>query len=177
MGDDAEYYMEQQAEEARFNRMCQQAVLEQNIKSLFYYSDEYLEEIWEWEPLSRVLNVFSNLYHLKKIGSDFFLASEIPDEDYEEYWDDYHDLVKTDDSKIKVINELEFYIANNESEAEYEVIVLSQKDVVLLEKEVILQKSIAKTLKDKMIAEMLEEIILLIKSYSNKSEFILAREL
>jgi hypothetical protein len=58
----------------------------------------------------------------------------------------------------KIINNLEFFIANNEDGAIYEVIVLSQNDVKSLKNEAINQKKSAKHLKEEMLAEMFEEM-------------------
>lgn len=64
MGDDAEYYMEQQAEAAQFSRACEQAVLAQKQKSLFCWVNGCEQDLlWNWEPMSRVLGVFSNLHN------------------------------------------------------------------------------------------------------------------
>jgi hypothetical protein len=68
MGDDAEYYMEQQEEESRFRLTCEHGSQGRNKKSLLCWSGECRRELWEWEPLSKVLGVFSNLHELRKIG-------------------------------------------------------------------------------------------------------------
>src|SRR5215216_527021 len=80
MGDDAEYYIEQQEEEARFNQACEYALLDDNTKPLLCWADGvgYEDEIWSWEPLNKILGVFFNLYGEAKLGSDCFLASGVP---------------------------------------------------------------------------------------------------
>ena len=59
-----------------------------------------------------------------------------------------------DPREIKLIGELKFYIVNSEADAAHEVIVLSRYEAEMLRKEVVRQKSSAKTLKEKMLAEM-----------------------
>jgi hypothetical protein len=179
MGDDAEYYMEQQEEGIRFNQACENAMLDRNRKPLLCWTDGCADEIWNWEPLTKVLGVFSELHNVNQVGSDCFLSSGIPVEDDEEDWDDeYPSSVETNDSsKIKFIDGLEFYVANSENEATHEVIVLSQDDVTLLKDEVTQRKISAKTLKEEMLAEMLEEIMSFIEADLQRNMFVFARKL
>lgn len=64
MGDDAEYNIEQQENEGRFKRACEYAGLDHNSKPLLCWTDGvgYEDEIWSWEPLIRIVGIFSNLY-------------------------------------------------------------------------------------------------------------------
>lgn len=173
MGDDAEYYIEQQA--------CGYAALDDDGKPLLCWADGvgYEDEIWSWEPLNRILGVFSNLHRERQIGSDCFLASSVPIVGDEEDWDnEYASPRETDDRReIKFVGELEFYIANSEADATHEVIVLSRHDADLLRGEVVQQKSSAKTLKEKMLAEMLEEMVSVIEADSQHKTFVFARKL
>ena len=86
MGNDAEYYIEQKEEEARFKQACEYAAQEHKEKPLLCRADGvgYEDEIWSWEPLNKILGIFSDLHREKKIGSDCFLASSIPIEGDEE---------------------------------------------------------------------------------------------
>lgn len=59
----------------------------------------------------------------------------------------------------------------------HEVIVLSRHDADRLREEAIRQKSSAKTLKEKMLAEMLEEMVSVIKADSQRKTFVFARKL
>jgi hypothetical protein len=186
MGDDAEYYMQLQEEEARFKFSQALGYAGRNKKPLLCWTDGYAGEIWDWEPLTKVLHVFSNLHNVSQIGSDYFLSSGIPtvenDEDWnnDEDWDDdeYASPVEADDSnEIKFVNELEFYVANSEDEATHEIIVLSQHDATLLKNEAARQKGLAKTLKEEMLAEMLEEMALFIEGDPQRNIFIFARTL
>ena len=181
MGDDAEYYMEQQEEESRFKQLSEYAALEDNWKPLLCWADGvgYEDEIWSWEPLNTIHGVFSNLHRERLIGSDCFLASSVPIEGDEEDWDnEYANPLETDDLReIKLVGELEFSIANSEADATHEVIVLSRSEADLLRREVVRQKSRAKTLKEKMLAEMLEEMVSVIEADSQRNAFVFARKL
>lgn len=181
MGDDAEYYIEQQEEEARFKQASEYAALDSNSKPLLCWADGvgYEDEIWSWEPLNKILGIFSNLHRERQIGSDCFLASRVPIEGDEEDWDnEYASPLETDDLRgVKFVDELKFYIANSEADATHEVIVLSRYDADLLRGEVVRQKSSAKTLKEKMLAEMLEEMVSVIEADSQRNAFVFARKL
>jgi hypothetical protein len=181
MGDDAEYYIEQQEEEARFKQASEYAALDCNTKRVLGWADGVgaEDEIWSWEPLSTVLGVFSNLHTGRHVGSDCFLASGVPIEGDEEDWDNENASSRESDDlrEIKLVDGLEFYLANSEADATHEVIVLSRLDADLLRGEVVRQKSSAKTLKEKMLAEMLEEMVSVIEAESQRKAFVFAREL
>lgn len=181
MGDDAEYYIEQQAEEARFKQASEYAALDGKRKTLLCWADGvgYEDEIWSREPMNRILGIFSDLHGERQIGSDFFLASRVPIEGDEEEWDnEYASPPKSGDrGGIKFVDGLEFYVANSEADATHEVIVLSRKDAGLLRVEVVRRKSSAKTLKEKMLAEMLEEMVTVIEGDSQRNGFVFARTL
>lgn len=145
MGDDAEYYVEQQEEEARFSKHSNMRHLERKEKPVLCWADGvgYEDEIWSWEPLNKILGIFSDLHREKQIGSDCFLARSVPIEGDEEDWD-------------------------SESDATHEGIVLCRCDADLLSWEVVRQKSSARTLKEKMLAEMLEETASVIEADSQR---------
>ncbi len=83
MGDDAEYYIEQQESEAQYEQACWQAELDRNKKLLYCWVDGHDQDIWwDWEPMTRVLGIFSKLHNLKNIGSEYFLASSLPEQEY-----------------------------------------------------------------------------------------------
>src|SRR5438045_1028076 len=92
MGDDAEYDLEQQEEEARFKQASEYAALDHHSKPLLCWADRvgYEDEIWSWEPLNKILGIFSSLHEERQIGSDCFLASSVPIEGGEEDWDKEH---------------------------------------------------------------------------------------
>ena len=181
MGDDAEYYIEQQEEEARFNQASEYAALDSNRKPLLCWADGvgYEDEIWSWEPMIKVLGIFSNLHGETKIGSDCFLASSVPVEGDEEGWgNEYASPPATDGHReMTFVDGLKFYVANSEADSTHEVIVLSRKDADLLRGEVVRRKSSAKTLKETMLAEMLEEMVSVIKADSQRKTFVFARKL
>lgn len=181
MGDDAEYYLEQQEEEAQFKQASEYAALDHNRKPLLCWADGvgYEDEIWSWEPLNKILGIFASLHEERQIGSDCFLVSRVPIEGYAEDWDQEGAIpLKTNPlGEIKFIGELEFYIASNEADATHEVIVLSRDDADVLREEVVRRKSSAKTLKEKMLAEMLEEMVSVIEADSHRNAFVFARKL
>jgi hypothetical protein len=180
VGDDAEYYMEQQEEEARFNQASEYAVLDHNAKPVLCWADgvRFEDEIWSWEPLQKILGVFSDLHRERQIGSDCFLATSVPMEGHEEDWNNEDVSLEPDNlRKKKFVGELEFHIANSEANATHEVIVLSRHDAELLRQEVVRRKRSAKTLKEKMLAEMLEEMASAIETVSQRTAFVFARRL
>jgi hypothetical protein len=181
MGDDAEYYIEQEGLATQFKQASEYAALDSYSKPLLCWADGvgYEDEIWSWEPMSRILGIFSNLHIERKIGSDCFLASSAPIEGDKEDWDnEYASPPETDDLReMTFVDKLKFYIANSEADATHEVIVLSRKDADLLRGEVVRQKSSAKTLKEKMLAEMLEEMVSVIEADSQRNTFVFARKL
>ena len=181
MGDDAEYYIEQQEEEARYKQLSEYAAVDDNGKPLLCWADGvgYEDEIWSWEPLDKVLGIFSTLHKEGQVGSDCFLASSVPIVGNEADWDNaYASRLETNNLReIKFVGELKFYIANCEADATHEVIVLSRKDADLLKREVVRQQSSAKTLKEKMLAEMLEEMVSIIEADSQPNTFVFARKL
>ena len=181
MGDDADYYIEQLQHEARFRQSREDAALDTNRKPLLCWVDGVgcEDEIWSWEPLDKILGIFSTLHREGHIGSDCFLASRVPNECDEEDWDNENaSALETNDLReIKFVNELEFQIANSEAGATHEVIILSRYDADLLRVEVVRQKSSAKTLKEKMLAEMLEEMVSVMEAHSQRNAFVFARTL
>jgi hypothetical protein len=181
MGDDAEYYIEQQEEAAQFNQASEYAALDHNTKSVLCWADgvRFEDEIWSWEPLNKILGVFSNLHRERQIGSDCFLATSVPMEGHEEDWnnEDGSLLEPKDLREKKFVGKLEFDIANSEADATHEVIVLSRHDADLLRQEVVGRKKSAKTLKGKMLAEMLEEMASAIETDTQSNAFVFARKL
>lgn len=107
------------------------------------------------------------------------MVNKIPTEDDEEDWEgEYEDLSEADNlGEIRIINELEFYVANNEADATYEVIALSRNDADLLREEAAQQKRSAINLKEVMLAKMLEEMISVIESDAQHTILVFAREL
>jgi hypothetical protein len=116
---------------------------------------------------------------VRQVGSDCFLASSVPIEGDEEDWDNQNASSREsyDLRDIKLVDGLEFYRANGEADATHEVIVLSRYDADLLRGEVVRQKSSAKTLKEKMLAEMLQEMVSVIEADAQRKVFVFAREL
>lgn len=167
MGDDAEYYIEQQQEEADYHQQMVYAREAEQTKSLFCWTDEdgYSDDLWNWKPLSRVENVFLSLHDSRQLGSEYFLA------------DDDNVSGSVQSSNIKLTNGLQFNIATDKNQAVYEVIVLSPQDASQLEIEAITQKEAASSLKETMISEMLVEMASFINKNKVKKSFVFFREL
>jgi hypothetical protein len=181
MGDDAEYYIEQEGLAARFEGASEYAAPDSKSKPLLCWADGvgYEDEIWSWEPMNRVPGIFFKLYGETKIGSDCFLANSVPIEDDEEGWGKEYARQPAPDNRREMtfVDGLKFCIADNEADATHEVIVLSRQDADLLREEVVRQKSSAKSLKEKMLAEMLEEMVSVIEADSKRKTFVFARKL
>lgn len=181
MGDDAEYYIEQEGKGAQFKRSCEYSAMDSNSKPLLCWADGvgYEDEIWSWEPRNKILGVFSSLHWETKIGSDCFLASGVPIGGDEEDWDNEYARPPATDNlrEMTFVDGLKFYIADSEADATHEVIVLSRKDADLLTGEVVRRKSSAKTLKETMLAEMLGEMVSVIEADSQRNAFVFARKL
>jgi hypothetical protein len=181
MGDDAEYYIEQEGLATQFKQASEYAALDSYSKPLLCWADGvgYEDEIWSWEPRNRIPRVFFNLYGERQIGSDCFLASSVPIEGDEEDWDNKYasQPAINNHREMTFVDGLKFYIADSEADTTHEVIVLSRKDADRLREEAVRQKSSAKTLKEKMLAEMLEEMVSVIEADSQRNVFVFARKL
>jgi hypothetical protein len=93
MGDDAEYWMEQQALRETLSSY------HSNSKELCYLIDNVLEVIWEWSPGRRELNWLSKLYETYNIGTDYFYAKYISDKNGnidEKYFEKVSDIKLAD---------------------------------------------------------------------------------
>ena len=190
MGDDAEYYMEQQEEEKRFRQQCQQEALYRNKKFLVCFTDGCSEELWDWEPLVEVPDIFFNLHSNENIGSEYFLSIGIPERDDDEYWDEeddleydesgdgYSDQVEEFECKeVKVVGGFEFFVPNDKADGTHEVLILSQNDVIPLKNVIAKMKSFATSLIDRMIIEMIEEVAAFMEGNVTQKAFIFTREI
>jgi hypothetical protein len=179
MGDDAEYYIEQQEIERRLAEAFKNAELDRNRKSLLTWAGGLEDEVWSWEPLERIDGVFADLYERCQIGSDFFLAISVPIGDEGEDWnaESRPSSKSADRSKVKSVDGLEFLVTASATDATHEVIILSRNDGPFLRAEASKQRRSAKALRDKMLSEMIEAMASFIESESQQSVFVFAREL
>ena len=128
--------------------------------------------------MSRELGVFSNLYNSKKIGSEYFLSCNLPEQEHEYEDEEFETSMEVEESyDVKLIDGLKFGIVTNENDANSEVLLLSQKDIAPLKIEAIRQKNCAKSLKEQIISEMLEEMVSFMESNPNEKLFIFARDI
>jgi hypothetical protein len=72
VGDDAEYLMELQAEEAAHERLILQSQIDAPRRPLLAWVDGELEDVWDWEPATRVLDVFGQLHRESGLGTAVF---------------------------------------------------------------------------------------------------------
>ena len=180
MGDDAEYYIEQQEELARLDQASKYAALDRNRKSLLTWAGGFEDEIWSWEPLARIGGVFANLHKKCQIGSDYFLAIGVPvgDEEEEDWEEESEPSSESADlGEVKAVDGLEFFVTASDADATHEVIVLSRDDGPLLRGEASKQRRSAKALRDEMLSEMIEEMASFIDAEAQQSVFVFAREL
>jgi hypothetical protein len=174
---DAEYYMEQQEEEARFQQASEDAAREGNSKLLLCWTDKLPgEEVWSWKPMSTILGIFAELHQQKQIGTEYFIASQIPTIDDDE-WDDEEDTPLQIDSsgELKMVDKWEFVLAQSEHVGLYEVLVVSRHDINGLHSEAKRQQVASKTLKQRMLAEMLEAMAAFINEDGKSTIFVFAR--
>lgn len=166
MGDDAEYYLEQMQENADFLQKVAYDIASERTKSVFCCLDNSdFYDIWSWEPLSRVEDVFSVLHKEKKLGKEYFLANE-------------NEVSATQSLNTKLINGVVFHLVEDKSQATCESIVLSQDDVTQLELEAINMERRASSLKETMLSEMLQEMVLFIRQNRlENASFLFVREL
>ena len=192
MGDDAEYYIEQQEKEARFEEACRLAAEEEHrrslLRSLLCWVDGVGYEVWCWEPRIRVVGCFSHLHRNMNIGNGFFLASDIHAKaDEELLLDEENDSLmceqetssfETEPSGVlRDLEEVPFYLAQCEEVARYEVITVSRKDIALLKAEAARQKDLAHNLKEQLLAEMIAEMASFIEQKAEAQSFVFAREI
>ena len=173
---DAEYYIEQQEEEAQFRHLSN-AVNTQNVKPLFFWTDTGAgEAIWDWQPLSVVHGIFADLHQQKQIGSTYFIASSVPHIGEEDMWDDEDAPSPIPPfGVIKMVGKWPFYLAENPQDAIYEVLVVSRRDAKLLGMEAKRQQAAATGLKQRMVAEMLVVMATYINNSERSQEFVFAR--
>jgi len=175
MGDDAEYYMEQQAEEEHQQLSAQREVLEKHKKFLYCWVGGKAQDLWwEWKPMSKEADVFAKLHNSKSIGREYFLCCSLPVQDDID-WED--PIEGNHDHQLRNIDGLEFGIADNEIDATSEVLVLTKTDASALKVEMLHQKNTAKNLKDKIISEMLQEMISIMEAGPNEESFLFARDI
>lgn len=188
---DAEYYIQQQEEEARLQQASEYAASERNSKPLLCWTDQLPgEEVWSWQPLSKVSGVFAELYEQKQIGTEYFTASRIPAIDDESDWDDEEDASddenEWDDEEdrslqvdsadaLKIVSNWKFTLVESEQVAIYEVLVVSRQDADRLRSEAVRQQAASTNLKQRMVAEMLEEMAAFINADSQSTVFVFAR--
>jgi hypothetical protein len=170
---DAEYYMEQQEEEARFQ---QASTSDKDTKLLLCWTDKRPgEEVWDWQPLSKVPGIFAELHKQQHIGTEYFLARRLPtiEEDGDTEVTSLGSMYSADE--VKTIQTWDFVLAKSDDMNIYEVLVVSRQDSDRLQSEAIKQQAASTTLKQTMVAEMLEEMAVFINADRQSTVFVFAR--
>jgi len=158
VGDDAEYMMELEAEEAAHERLVLQSQMDAPRRPLLTWVDGELDDVWDWEPATRVLDVFGQLHRESGLGSAVFSSIEVPTVDEAE-------RAPIDDFRVEA------------SGANYEVIILSHDDEVILDAKSSELQAPENRLLDRMLGEMLDTMLAFIRSRPEQHVFLFARVL
>ena len=120
--------------------------------------DGELDEIWDWEPATRILDVFETLHAETGLGSVVFLAVDVPPE-----------------SELDV--DLTPRHAQSPDDAAYEVIIVSHDDEVVLEAAQADLGAPGRPARDRVIAGMLGAMAEFVESQPERDKFVFARTL
>jgi hypothetical protein len=157
MGDAAEYMMELQAEEAQW-QAYELAQLDEPRRPLLCWAEGELDDIFDWEPGTKILGIFLAFQRHYKIGKKRFLSKGIPREG-------------------EVASGFNSRYACDKSNATHEILVASREDVVLMREQAEIAKIDAQTLKERMLADMLDAMANFIESEPSRDVFVFARTL
>lgn len=157
MGDVAEYMMELQAEEAQW-QAYELAQLDEPRRPLLCWADGELEDIFDWEPGTKILGIFLAFHRQRKIGRKCFLSKGVPRE-------------------AEVASGFNSRYACDKSSATHEILVASRDDVVLMREQAEIARIAAQNLKERMLADMLDAMANFIETESGRDVFVFARTL
>lgn len=157
MGDVADYMMELQIEEKQWQAF-ELADQDGPKRPLLCWADGKLDHIFDWEPRTKILGIFLEFHKQNKIGRKCFLSRGVPKES---------DVAKGFNPRYSC----------NRNNATHEVLITSQEDAALMRERSKAIKGNSPTLKERMIAEMLEAMADFIESDSNRDYFVFARTL
>ncbi len=169
MGDYAEYYIEQQEEEQFFSQLVNH---DPYRRSLMCWIDEIAaHEIWHWYPGCRIFGWMSRIHEELKIGTKSFLARNI--------YPAYHQELLHSSSRrpLQIINGIVYEVTGSESDARFDIIILSQSDLSSLKREAQNLANSAKDMKEELFAEMLDAIATFLEKKPSIKEFVIYREL
>jgi hypothetical protein len=157
MGDAAEYMMELQAEEEQWQayKLFRQ---DEPRRPLQCWADGELDYIFDWEPGTKILGVFLGFHRQHKIGMKCFLSKGVPRES-------------------EVASGFNSRYACDKTNATHEILVASRKDAALMRKQAETARNDALTLKDRILADMLDAMADFIETESNRDVFVFARTL
>jgi len=158
VGDDAEYMIEIQAEAESAERLVLQSQIAAQCKPLLTWIDGELEDVWDWYPATRVLDVFGRLHRESGLGTAAFASSGVP---------------TVDDIGRRAVGNFQV----NASEANYEVIILSHADAGVLDAVSTELQRRENPLSERILGEMLGTILEFIESHPEQRAFVFARAL
>lgn len=167
MGDDAEYWIEQQAEESAFKSLINHR---SGCKRLICWLDDTENEVWSWAPGCRTSEWIHPLHRDLEVGSKFFLATNI-------YSHDDQDIETSTQGPLSKINGLAYKITIDKDKACFEVITISRRELDKIKKIAEKLKSQASSLKEECFAEMTAEIAAFIKEESETETFVFHMEI
>ena len=157
MGDAAEYMMELQAEEAQW-QAYELAQLDEPRRPLLCWAEGELVDIFDWEPGTKILGIFLAFHRQYKIGKKCFLSKGVPREG-------------------EVASGFNSRYACDKTNATHEILVASREDVVLMREQAESARIDAQTLKERMLADMLDAMANFIEAESGRDVFVFARTL
>jgi hypothetical protein len=154
MGDAAEYMMELQTEEEQW-QAYELSRQDEPRKPLLCWADGELDYIFDWEPGTKILGVFQGFHRQRKIGRKCFLSKGVPRES-------------------EVASGFNSRYACDKTNATHEILVVSRQDAVLMREQAEISRNDAQTLKDRMLADMLDAMADFIETEENRSVFVFA---
>lgn len=158
MGDNAEYQVELDAETRSEAELGRQEGLDASPRPLLSWVEGELACIWEWEPSSRVRDVFGRLHRDLGLGSAAFFSDCVPSED-------------------EIGDALDRCYVSDTAVAEYEVVVMSQDDRIGLLGAISELRRPNNAQCDQLVGDMLEEMLEFIESNPAGRVFVFARTL
>jgi hypothetical protein len=157
MGDAAEYMMELQAEEEQW-QAYELAQQDEPRRPLLCWVDGELDYIFDWEPGTKILGIFLDFHRQCKIGRKCFLSKGVPRES-------------------EVASGFNSRYACEKTNATHEILIASREDAALMRERAEDVKKDALTLKERMLADMLDAMAGFIETELNRDIFVFARTL
>jgi hypothetical protein len=158
VGDDAEYMREIQAQEEAAERLVLQSRMDAHCKPVLTWIEGELEDVWDWYPATRVLDVFGRLHRESGLGTAAFASVGVP---------------TVDEVGRGAVGNFQV----DASGANYEVVILSHADAGVLDSVSTELQRRENRLSDRILGEMLDAILEFIESHPEQRAFVFARAL